>query len=465
MIITRDIIRDDATFNGYTKQDLCEFINYWKIKLMDLGAKSGDKIGLSFDNHEIHYYAMIFAGFELGLKVVTLHRPNSEKEAKSPKSNAHLPLDYFIYLAEYLYAPDTYLGVLHFKNNSKKCISYGPLDWKINRDTFRSKEETPVYAEPDMVAFCCTSSGTTGDPKLIEYTHKFLFELSNHNCKELQYYSNDKMVHYSSLNHGGVITLLLPALMICKEHYFRTFEHGYDTVKSFVQECADKGITKIFFANGTQVNCFIGSMCHNDVMMPNTTIYLLSFICPEWAGAIKNGNLKSILSPFGCSEICGPVFMPHMDIHNVDTFDPKFLGEPLSGFYDTRIVGDRIHTVVDGKEFIFDDIVDGFYFVSKTRLKKINDIDINPMDIVDLIPASRYQYELYIDEVYNELYIITHKEDLVIDEVEKFYYGNVPVKMIYYPKLHTTRISHKADNDKLKGIVEQYRLTFLKNTV
>ena len=39
MIITRDIIRDDATFNGYSKQDLCEFINYWKVKLIDLGAK------------------------------------------------------------------------------------------------------------------------------------------------------------------------------------------------------------------------------------------------------------------------------------------------------------------------------------------------------------------------------------------------------------------------------------------
>lgn len=461
MIITRDIIRDDATFNGYTKQDLCEFINYWKINLIDRGAKPGDKIGLSFENSEIHYYALIFASFELGLKVVTLHRPNTEKEAKSSKSNAHLPLDYFIYLNEYLSAAGTTLAINHFRKNSKQCISYGPVEWRIMKDLFRSQEETPVYAEPDMVAFCCTSSGTTGDPKLIGYTHKFLFGLSNHNCKELEYYSNDKMVHYSSLNHGGVITLLLPALMICKEHYFRTFEHGYDTVKSFVRECADKGITKIFFANGTQVGCFVASMMYNNIMMPNTTIYLLSFICPEWSSAIKNGNLKSILSAFGCSEICGPVFMPHMDIHNVDTFNPKLLGRPLTGFYDTDIKGSRIHTKVYGKEFVFDDIVDenpdGVHFVSKTRLKKINDIDINPMDIVDLIPASRYQYEIYIDEVYNELYIITHKEDLVVDGVEKFYYGNVPVKMIYYPALHQTRISHKADNEKLKAIVEKQR--------
>ena len=74
-----------------------------------------------------------------------------------------------------------------------------------------------------------------------------------------------------------------------------------------------------------------------------------------------------------------------------------------------------------------------------------------------LIPAMRYDYEIYVDEVYNELYIITHKEGLVVDEVEKFYYGNVPVKVIHYPSLHTTRISHKADSEKLKQIVDRQR--------
>ena len=171
----------------------------FRSKLIDQGAKHGDKIGLLFENSEIHYYALIFASFELGLKVVTLHRPNSEAESKSPKSNAHLPLDYFVYLKHYLAVTDTSMGVQHFVKNSKHTISYGPLEWKIMSDTFRTKEETPIYAEPDMVAFCCTSSGTTGDPKLIGYTHKFLFDLSNHNCKELEYYSNRSEEHTSEL--------------------------------------------------------------------------------------------------------------------------------------------------------------------------------------------------------------------------------------------------------------------------
>ncbi len=462
MIITRDIIRDDATFNGYSKQDLCEFINYWKINLIDRGAKPGDKIGLLFDNTQIHYYALIFAGFELGMRVVTLHRPDNEKQCQSPKSNAHLPLDYFVYLKQYLTATDTSMGVVHFRKNAKQCISYGPLEWKIMSDTFRTKEETPIHATPDTVAFCCTSSGTTGDPKLIGYTHEFLYKLCQYNRSALGYDRDDKMVHLSSLNHGGVISLLLPALMTCKEHYFKVFSHGRDPVDTLVDDCIDKGITKVFFSNGGEVNCFLGSLHCRNKNLPNASLYLLSFISPKWKPIVKAGRVKDIVSVFGCSEICGPVFLPRLDIHNVDTFEPTYLGRPTTGFYDTRIVGDRIHTVVNDKEFVFDDIVredDGVHFISKTRLSKINDIDINPLDIIHILEefATRYVFEVYVDEVYNELYIITSKEDLVIDKVEKFYFGNVPVKMIYYPSLHYTRVNHKADSEKLKAIVEKQR--------
>ena len=478
MIITRDIIRDDATFNTHSKHDLCEFINYWKVKLLDLGAKPGDKIGLSFDNAEIHYYAIIFAAFELGMRVISLHRPNSEKECLSPKSNAHLPLDYFVYLNHYLSSPLTSQAIRHFRKNSTHLISYGRLEWETSCDSFRSSQETPVYAQPNDIAFCTTSSGTTGDPKLITYTHQFLYDLCHHNWKDLRYNENDRMVHFSNLNHGGVITLLLPSLMICKEHHFKTFYHGFDTVYGYVKDCVKDNITKIFFANGGEVNCFLASMREHNVKMPDLSIFLLSFISPAWKEYIKNGHLKSIMSPFGCSEVCGPVFMPYLDINNVDTFNPKFLGKPLSGFYDTRIENNRIYTKVNGEEFVFDDIVnetqDGVYFVSKTRLKKINDIDINPLDIVELVEKyySRYLLEVYVDEVYNELYIISSSKSLhemkeaIKSIVKSFYFGNVELTdIIYDPKLHDTLINHKADKDKLKGIVEKYRLTFHKNSL
>ena len=129
-----------------------------------------------------------------------------------------------------------------------------------------------------------------------------------------------------------------------------------------------------------------------------------------------------------------------------------------------------IYTSRKGEKFVFDDIVreadEGVYFISKNRLPKINDIDINTLDIIELIKTSRYLYEIYVDEVYNELYIITSDKGLYEDReqyketISLFYYGNVTLSdIIYDPKLYNIRIGHKADKDKLKGIVENYRLT------
>lgn len=478
-MITRDIIRDDieiyANDNSYSKKDLCEFINYWKAKLLAMGAKPGDKIGMSFVNSEVHYYATLFAAFELGMQVVSLHRPNNEKECQSPKNNAHLPLDFYIFLESYLTAADSMLGIKHFKDNSKQCISYGPLEWKLNNNNFRSTEETPIYAQPQDIAFCCTSSGSTGDPKLITYSHQFLYSLSQYNRSALGYEDDDVMMHFTTLNHGGVITLLLPSLMTCHKHYFNTFAHGIDTVHETVLKCIDAGVTKIFCSNGSMVNCIINDLHRRNLSLPNTTIFLLSFICPSWVGAIKEGRLKSIVSPFGCSEIGGPVFLPYLSIDNVDTFNPKYLGKPTTGFYDTRIICGHIHTSLpNGGDFIFDDLVTcDFHFVSKNRLPKINDMDINPLDIIEIVERyeSRYNFEVYVDEIYNEIYIITSSSKLndmreAIEKiVEEFYHHNLTVVLIHDPYLHETRISHKADKEKLSGIVERYRLTIQKDAV
>ena len=143
-IITRDWIRDDIVLyadvkradvlvNTYTKQDLCEFINYWKLKLLSHGAKRGDKIGTCIMPSDIHSTAIKFAAFELGMSLVVLHRPNNEKECISPKSNCHLPLDFLIFFTSYLASPVLATAMKHYQKNSKVVLSYGPLEWETQR--------------------------------------------------------------------------------------------------------------------------------------------------------------------------------------------------------------------------------------------------------------------------------------------------------------------------------------------
>ena len=499
-IITRDWIRDDIVLhadirqaevlvNTYTKQDLCEFINYWKLKLLSKGAKRGDKIGICIIPSDIHSTAIKFAAFELGMKLVVMHRPNNEKECQTPKSNAHLPLDFLIYFTSYLTNPMLSTAMRHYRNNSKVAIGYGPFEWETQKKKFRSTEETPVLAQPDDVALLCNSSGTTGTPKLIAHSHEYLYDLSSNNGQELGYEPDDHYLHLSSLNHGATLALVLPSFRICKNHYFYNSISGkgklpgdqqYDEYERFVNDCVKHGITRIFCTHGGVLDEIINHMANRDIKLLNTSVMILSFISPEWRKTIKEGSLKSICSPFGCSEVCGPVFMTWLNSDNVDNFNPKYLGIPtVDSFYKTRIADGRIYTATPyTDEICFDDIVeekpDGYYFVGKNRLQKINDIDINPLDIIEIVEkyTTRYQFEIYVDEVYNQLYILTSdvvayaQRTYIKEEIDTFYHGNVTVTdIIHEPELHEATISNKADKDKLAGMVERYRLTFHKNTL
>jgi acyl-coenzyme A synthetase/AMP-(fatty) acid ligase len=471
-MITRDWIRNDAVFyteneaaglKVYSRSDLCEFINYWKIKFLDLGAKRGDKIGISMDNSEIHYYAMLFASFELGMKVVTLHRPSNENECSNPRSNAYLPLDIFVYFNSYLSNPKISTAIRHYRDNSKITLAYGKLEWETLSGDFRSIIETPILAQPDDELFCCTSSGTVDDPKLISYTHKYLFDLCLTNWRDLGYLSTDKIMHLASLNHGGMITLLLPSLAICKEHYFMRMIDPNDQLRiDFLNICVKQEISRIICSSGSVIEKLINAMHGRNIKLPDTTIMMLSFIDPYWVPAVKEGYLRKIESIFGCTEIGGPVFIPSLTC-GTENFNPLFLGKPINGFFKTEIIDGRIHA----NGHVFDDIVeekdDGVYFISKNRLRKINDVDINPIDVYGLMSSytARYLYEIYVDEVRNRLFIITSDEVLiemgyiVENLIESFYFGNVPTNLIYEPNLPEASVTHKADRDKLAAIVER----------
>ena len=171
--------------------------------------------------------------------------------------------------------------------------------------------------------------------------------------------------------------------------------------------------------------------------------------------------------------------MSWLNSDNVDTFNPRYLGMPTTGFYRTIVTNGNIYTSTSYKGIVkFDDIVEekpnGYYFVSKNRLQKINDIDINPLDIIEIVEkyTTRYQFEIYIDEIYNQLFIITSdvvtfaQKTYIKNEIDSFYHGNVTVTdIILEPELYEATISNKADKDKLAGIVERYRLTSQKNSI
>ncbi len=472
--ITRNWIREDAEFfsvydNGidsYSKKDLCEFIDYWKEFLLFNGAKKGDKIGIAIEHTDIHYTAIMFASFELGLRYVTLYKATVDKELSGPKVNAFLPLDFLIYWSSLAEHPKFSVSMNYYRNKANVSIGYDYRFWKLNSNKFRSKNVTPVLAEPDDPIILLQTSGTTGVPKQVEHTHKTLYELCSVNWEDLGYKKTDNVLNVSSLNHGGSISIFqLPSLHICKNTYFVSlFAPNGDTSDRLYQNCKKYNITKFTSAHGGIVDSLISRINQNEGLK-DLEFIILTFISPKWIEPIKDGKIKQVSSAFGSTETCGPLFISKLNKDNIESFNPRFLGNPIEKYHSIDLKDKFEVTMKNGNKVLMEDVLDvkpeGVYFVRKQRLKKINDIDINPIDIYNILElyTSRYKVEVYIDEIYNELYILTCDMTLnrkVLDDIENIYAGQVKVKeLLYVPELQDFIVAVKADSEKIEEYINK----------
>jgi hypothetical protein len=457
-IITRKWIRPDSVFHTanetYTFEQLALSINHWKERLLKERITPGQKIGIAIPSYELSYLAITFAAFELGLKMVILTRPMNEKDCVSAKCLAHLPLDMFIYgLPD---APEYNFAVDFFIRHSWKSIRLEP-----NYVAF-SDNDVGVYATPDSDLLLCTSSGTTGKPKLISQTHSFLYDLCSMNWEQLGFNQDDSAIHLESFNHGSSICIFfLPSMLVCKEHYLfasvvTDADKGY--YYNVMKFCERKGITKILSPNGLATDSLLSTLESGEIDASAVTMMILSFINPKWLNAVKSGSIKKIVSVFGCSETGGPLFLPYID-KNTEKFDPRSLGKPCNDFYKIT-TPDNMLTVKmpDGRVIETGDYVtEDFYFVRKNKLPRINDIDINSFDLIELLERkySRSRFEIVVDEISNLLYIVTEDESMLSDcdignDISSFYMKRVELAdIIHIPNLGDMSVSIKPDHGKL----------------
>lgn len=480
--ITRDWLREDAVFYAsqileekYSKDRVCDIIEYWKEKLLENGAEPGQKIGIVIMPIDIIYTGLLFAIFELGLKLVILNRPNTIEECETPKNNCHLPLDLYVSFSKSISLAQ--IAEEHFLRNTKKAITIDYDDWVLVKQNYvPSVKYTQPLAKPKDKLLLCNSSGTTSNPKLIEHTHEFLHDLCVYNWDKLDLNEDDVVLHLSSINHGASLSVFyLPALRICKTHHFHlpldVSNRAGDYFGMMYRSCKKYGITKLLSPNGRTTDGLIEAIENSEEGLPDATIIVVSFINPKWLKTVKSGKLKKIISAFGCSETGGPLFISHIDKNtDVNTFDPKYLGHPTVGFYDTKQVEGLLSVYLNhyDKTIITEDIVkqndEGFWFVSKNKLRKINDQDVNPIMIVEAIEhlGSRTKFEVVVDEIYNELYIVTDDKGLIDNKEEvkrivfNLFQGNIELTdIIYMENFEHATVAVKPDRDKLLEFINK----------
>lgn len=476
-IITRSLINDDFVATelqgntSFDKSKLSHMIDLWKYILKyKCQAQRGESILIGMQSLNMDYLAVCFAAAELSLKLVIVDYSRKEGftdiDFFDPKTKILAPIDIFLYdfPTEYIKKfPKDFAKFKFFTNCSNRAYStIDDFDYKINNiDEYNIARS--ILPTPNDVLMRCTSSGTTGTPKVIEHTHEFLYKVSTRNTLKFSGLS----LHTKNLNHGSSLAVyLLPTLINVKHHLFYDVDEDkpFDDFVKIIKEYSNE-IEFIMFPYSFMIDEFISASNRVNIKWPKLNLQTLSYISESAKLSIEKGLFKSITSIFGSNETSGPVFISYMDKEHLDC-DVKCFSK-VDNFYkikihDTGLLG--ITLPVYNKEIITNDIFEktdnGYLHKGRSDLIRINGETLDIKIINDLNLNNKGSY-LITDTVENCIYLaFWSSENLDIKtKYENFFknnYKRIVIKKTAILEENRFRTGIKIDNELLREYFRNY---------
>lgn len=422
-VITRDLISNNFkgvnlhTNVSFDKTDLVSSINVWKYILKyQCNAQKGESILIGMQILNIDYLAVCFAAAELSLKIVIVDYTRNDEfedlEYFDPKTKILSPIDIFLhdFSKEHIKKhPKELTKFTFFSNCSNRTYSTcDDISFEIlSPDDFNLAAS--IFPDPSDIMMRCTSSGTTGTPKIVEHTHEFLSKISYRNSHKF----SGNCIHIKNLNHGSSLAVYLLPTLISNNVTLHLFydldeEDIFDIFLNKISKFKDT-LEYIIFPYPSMIDKFIDTSIRHNLNWPVLNIQTLSYIQDSSKNAIKNNIFKSITSIFGSNETSGPVFESYIDIHSIEQDSQQFT-KP-DNFYNIRIQENGLLSVtlpVYNSEIITNDIFEknDNYYTHKGRSDLVK-IDGEILDIKIINDLNLKNKELYIitDTVKNCLYL------------------------------------------------------------
>lgn len=426
MIITRDIINRDIKYFDRTQLNLhkdfdfaglSSMVDAYKNLFMSKGASKGKSvvIGNPANTSQI---ALVLACAELGLTIMIVGNPllpgTKPEDYIRMRGNIDsklkklLPIDYFIL--------DNQQSTNKFEVFSDVCrytilIENEKLDYTPNNT---------IYADDTTLLIKCTSSGTTGEPKVLSHTHAFMYELVHRNSK--QFYGNMGML--SNLAHGSSIAVYFLPGLVSKDvkSYYNLPNIDLATISKILHN-QNASLDHLL----VPYTVFIDDFFTTDHKLSGCVLHTLGMIRKSWVKELYSGRIKDIVSIFGTNETSGPFLLNKAS-------DPEFAEDTyfeiddfyklnLSGNYGLEVIMPIYETSVRTHDTFYKQ-GNKFVHVGRSNLYRINDleIDVNKYQIeVDRLIKG----EIIVDTKKDNIYLVIW-EDIV--DLSKIDYINARMK-------------------------------------
>jgi hypothetical protein len=429
-VIDRNIINSKITFYDITKDGQLIKYSYKEFEqLVDLiknyflsnyNIKFGETVLIGYYGTCLAKLASVFACLELGLSIsivdynITIISPES-----ATKTKLLSPIHYFICEDDEFPKenPKSKYAIL-----VKHCLNTIYFT-DIKNHQYNKDLNCKVKIDPKSIAMRCTSSGTTGTPKIIEHSHEFLFDLCQRNSK--MFYGN--VVNEKCLGHGsGPATYFIPTLM----------SKDVKNVYNYWGEGSEFNDTGYFMRNENIFDHIMIAYTHdidgylNNINEDNppsrTIIYTLSTIKKEWIPYVRENKIKDIISIFGTSETSGPLFLNYATDKNfvqnkfnlVDDYYKISFTEKNILEVDIPIYNRKLCT---NDEFEIRN--DGFYHNGRSDLIRINGhvVDIHShnkiLEVLSPYLDAKFVYDPAINEIYLAVWKNTLDLHILVDKI------------------------------------------------
>lgn len=409
MIVTREIINKSITFRDgscldhpYTYNDLSSLIDAYKNLLQYTYNVSRGETVLIGEQSGKTQLALVFACLELGLTLAIVDYGRKDDfqltEYNDPKTNILLPIDYFI-----LSTPEVTNKFMFFNKVCGRTII-------LDNETLSYTRNDTVYSTPDSILLKCTSSGTTGTPKLIKHSHEFIYSLVQRNSK----FFFGIVGQAFNLSHGSSLaTYFLPALVSSNVTDYINF--------SLIQTSTvldNSHLDHLMLPYTDMVTSFLEE--YDRSSRRGICLYTLSYIRDEWKVYHDSKKISDVISIFGSNETSGPTLINRISYINFD----KQTYYKVDNFYDLSIHNNELvvsmpiyqYDVETKDEFALDD--DAYFYLGRIDLFRINGEPFHAQ-IYQKYAKQQLECDLIFDFVRNEIYLAVWKDDQdIIQKVE-----------------------------------------------